>query len=91
MGKFAESAAKHSINRRGDGYCVAGRWIAENLDEDDLTELQRLAENRKWGLICRLSDNALKVQSLKNHVYGGCTCHDGNPGKGCCTDQDMES
>jgi hypothetical protein len=91
MGKFAEDAAKHSIDRRGDGFCVAGRWIDENLDEEDLAEFERLARNRKWELICRLSEHNLKPQSLKNHVYGRCTCHDGKPAKGCCIDQDTES
>jgi hypothetical protein len=91
MGKFADNAVKHSVDRRGDGFCVAGRWISENLDEDDLAEFQRLACNKKWHLICRLSDHKLKPQSLRNHVYGSCSCYDGNPAKGCCTDETTES
>lgn len=91
MGRFAEEAVKRPIDRRGDGYCVAGRWITDNLDEDDLQELVRLAQNKKWELICRLSDNKLKTESLKNHAHGRCTCLDEVSAKGCCANQNMES
>jgi hypothetical protein len=91
MGKFAQDAAQHSTEHRGDGYCVAGRWIAENLDDEDIAELERLAAIPKWELICRISDYNLKPKSLRSHVYGRCSCHDGRPAKGCCTNKDTDA
>lgn len=85
MGKFAQAAAHHDISRRGDGTCVAGKWISDNLDEDDLVEFVRLAEGHKWHLITRLSDNYLKMASLNRHVHGLCTCFPGTTAKGCCS------
>lgn len=90
MGKFAEAAAQHDPNKRGDGYCVTGRWVAENLDDDDLAEFVRLANHHKWELIIRLSDHVLRAQSLSNHVHGGCACIDGQAAKGCCTHNKVE-
>lgn len=85
MGKFAENASKHDIDRRGDGSCVAGRWIAEHLDEDDLVEFVRLATNHKWELIIRLSEHTLRQKSLERHVHGTCGCLVEVPGMNCCT------
>lgn len=85
MGKFAESASKHDIDRRGDGSCVAGRWIAEHLDEDDLVEFERLANNHKWELIIRLSDHKLRQKSLDRHVHGLCGCLEEKPAMNCCS------
>lgn len=84
MGKFATEASQHDLDKRGDGYCVSGRWIAENLDEEDLVEFIRLASGHKWDLIIRLSDNQLRHNSLQRHVHGACPCFDGLASKGCC-------
>jgi hypothetical protein len=84
MGKFAQSAAQHDIDKRGDGTCVAGKWIAENFDDEDLAEFIRLANGHKWTLIGRLSDNNLKEASLIRHAHGTCTCFEGVAARGCC-------
>lgn len=85
MGKFAQSAAQHDISRRGDGTCVAGKWISENFDEEDLVEFVRLGKAHKWELIIRLSDNNLKQASLYRHAHGICTCFQDIAGRGCCS------
>lgn len=90
MGKFASAAAQYDINKRGDGYCVSGRWIANNFDEEDLAEFVRLANGHRWELILRLSDNNLKENSLVRHVHGTCPCFDGTETKGCCTSCDKK-
>lgn len=84
MGKFAEAASQHDVDKRGDGYCVAGRWISENLDEEDLVELVRLANGHKWDLIARLTGEALRRASLDRHVHGLCPCFEGTAARGCC-------
>jgi hypothetical protein len=28
MGNFANAAAQYDLDKRGDGHCVSGRWIA---------------------------------------------------------------
>lgn len=89
MGKFAESAAQHDLNQRGDGVCVAGKWISENLDEEDLVEFTRLANGHKWHLIVTLSENKLRAASLNKHVHGLCACVRETPGKACCTQCDQ--
>lgn len=91
MGKFAESAAQYDVDRRGDGKCVAGRWIVENLDDEDLSEFIRLANACKWTRIIRLSDNNLKEASLTRHARGTCTCLDSVPAKGCCSSPHEET
>lgn len=85
MGQFAKSAVQHDINKRGDGFCVAGRWIASNLDENDIAEFIRLANGHRWELILRLSDNQLGNHSLNRHVHGTCPCFEDRPAKGCCS------
>lgn len=85
MGKFADAATQYDQGTRGDGHCVAGRWIVDNLDNDDLAEFVRLANGHRWELILRLSDNNLKTKSLNRHVHGTCSCFDGLAAKGCCT------
>ncbi len=85
MGKFASAAAQYDLTKRGDGYCVSGRWISENLDEDDMVEFLRLATGHRWELILRLSDNKLHAKSLYSHVHGSCPCFDGVAAKGCCS------
>lgn len=85
MGKFADAAAQVDPNKRGDGYCVAGRWIEENLDDEDLAEFVRLANHHRWGVIARLSDHVLKEESLRKHVHGVCACAGDTPGRDCCT------
>lgn len=87
MGKFAEAASQRDVSQRGDGLCIAGRWIAENLDEEDVAELTRLIDggNHKWTMIIRLTDNALRVGSLTRHVHGTCACIGDVAAKGCCT------
>jgi hypothetical protein len=72
MGKFADSAAQVDISRRGDGTCVVGKWVSENLDESE------------WKLIERLSDNNLRQASLIRHVHGNCPCLPETVAKGCC-------
>lgn len=84
MGQFAQSAAQHDIEQRGDGVCVAGKWLAENFDEDDLVEFVRLANGHKWELIVRLSENGLRHASVTRHVHGTCTCFKDVAGKACC-------
>lgn len=91
MGKFAESAAQHDGATRGDGYCVAGRWIVNNLDEDDLVEFIRLANAHRWKLILRLSDNQLSHHSMVGHVHGLCHCFADRPAKGCCSCERKDS
>lgn len=91
MGQFAQSAAQHDVGRRGDGTCVAGKWISENFDAEDTAEFVRLARSHKWTLIMGLSDNNLKEASMGRHVHGTCTCLDDVPAKGCCNcDQPSE-
>lgn len=85
MGKFAEAAAKHSTDRRTDGCCVAGKWIEENLDKDDLEEFIRLVNAHKWDLIVRLSGNELRRASLQRHVHGSCPCFDSVVAKASCS------
>lgn len=84
MGKFAEEAALHSVDRRGNGECAAGKWITENFDEEDLAEFVRLVNGHKWVDIQRLSDNGLKEQSMIRHVHGVCVCFKNVAGKACC-------
>jgi hypothetical protein len=84
VGKFAESALKHDISRRGDGVCVAGKWITEKFDEEDLKEFVRLANGHQWTIIERLSDNGLKEGAMTRHVHGTCACIDDVAGKACC-------
>jgi hypothetical protein len=84
MGKFADSAAQVDISRRGDGTCVVGKWVSENLDESDLTQFVRLVSGHKWKLIERLSDNNLRQASLIRHVHGNCPCLPETVAKGCC-------
>lgn len=88
MGKFADTASQYDLEKRGDGYCIAGRWISENLDDDDLVEFTRLACGHRWELIIRLSDNKLRIKSLDRHVHGTCPCFDGLAAKGCCASCD---
>ena len=90
MGKFADAATQYALDKRGDGHCVSGRWIADNLDEADLAEFVRLANGHKWELILRLSDNQLRAKSLIRHVHGTCPCLDGSTSKGCCTSCDKQ-
>lgn len=85
MGQFASAAAQYDLDKRGDGRCVAGKWIAENLDEEDLVEFARLSSGHKWRTILRLSEHQLAENSLNKHVHGVCVCFDGVPAKGCCT------
>jgi hypothetical protein len=85
MGKFAKVSAQYGVDKRGDGYCVAGRWISDNLDHDDLAEFIRLSNGHRWVLIIRLSDTQLRSKSLEAHVHGACPCLDGLAAKGCCT------
>lgn len=84
MGQFAERAAQYDVGRRGDGACVAGKWISENLDEEDLVEFIRLAKGHRWNRIMRLSENHLKQSSLNRHAHGICTCFPDILAKGCC-------
>lgn len=85
MGKFAKTAAQHDVGHRGDGVCVAGKWIADNFDDEDLAEFVRLVKGHKWDLIERLSDGNLKENSLGRHVHGTCICiNDDTPGRSCC-------
>lgn len=90
MGNFASAAAQYDLDKRGDGRCVAGRWIEGNLDEEDLVEFVRLANGHRWEVILRLSDNKLRTKSLIGHVHGACTCFDGVVAKGCCTSCDKQ-
>lgn len=90
MGKFASAAAQYDLDKRGDGHCVSGRWIADNLDADDLAEFVRLANGHRWELIVRLSDNHLRSKSLIRHVHGTCPCLDEAVAKGCCTSCDKQ-
>jgi hypothetical protein len=85
MGNFANAAAQYDLDKRGDGHCVSGRWIADNLDEDDLKEFIRLSNGHRWELILRLSGDKLRSKSLIRHVHGTCPCFDGVAAKGCCT------
>lgn len=85
MGKFAQTASRYDAGGRGDGRCVSGKWIAENLDEDDLAEFVRLSQSHKWGLISRISEFHLKESTLKRHVHGECGCFNDVPALGCCT------
>lgn len=85
MGRFAESAAQYDTKRRGEGVCVAGKWITKNFDDDDLNEFIRLANAHKWRRIQNLSDHHLKEHSLNQHVHGSCVCVGDTPAKGCCT------
>lgn len=84
MGQFAHKAVQYDVDRRGDGMCVAGKWISENLDEEDLVEFTRLAQGHNWHRIMRLSDNALKMASLNRHAHGICTCFPETAGRGAC-------
>lgn len=84
MGKFAESAAQYDVDKRGEGACVAGKWISENFDDEDLAEFVRLACGHKWRHIIRLSDNNLKEASMSRHVHGTCSCFDDVTARGCC-------
>ena len=84
MGTFAEAAAQYGVGKRGDGHCVIGRWINENLDKNDLAEFVRLANGHTWTLILRLSDGAIAQNSLTRHTHGVCQCPDGTAAKGCC-------
>lgn len=84
MGKFAEAAAPHDIERRGDGICAAGKWITANFDEEDLDEFIRLANGHKWTVIERLSENGLKEASMIRHAHGTCVCFENVAGKACC-------
>ncbi len=88
MGKFAESAAKFGPDQRGDGTCVAGRWITDNLDAEDLVEFARLANDHSWTRIIQLSESNLKEASLNRHAHGNCTCFSDVPGRGCCNHAD---
>lgn len=85
MGKFAEAAAQYDVEQRGDGKCVAGRWISENLDEEDLVEFDRLAKGHKWTRIISLSEYVLKIISLDKHVHGTCICIPEVAARGCCS------
>lgn len=91
MGKFAKAASQHDLDKRGDGLCVAGRWITENLDEEDSAEFIRLASGHKWELIARLSDNKLRSKSVIRHAHGTCPCFEGLAAKGCCTSCDKQN
>lgn len=91
MGKFAKLSERYDVDKRGDGYCVAGKWISENLDNDDLAEFIRLSNGHRWTLIVKLSDTKLRSQSLVAHVHGTCACLDGVPAKGCCTTCENEN
>lgn len=64
--------------------CVAGKWISENLDEEDIVEFVRLSTAHKWAMVVRLSDNHLREGSLTRHVHGTCSCVGGVAAKGCC-------
>lgn len=84
MGRFAQAASQRAVDQRGDGKCVAGRWITDNLDEEDVVELTRLAVGHNWAALVRLSDNDLREGSLSRHVHGACSCLDDIAAKGCC-------
>lgn len=86
MGRFASDASKYDLESRinGDGFCAAGRWIAANMDDDDLAEFVRLANGHRWRLILGLSNHELKADTLQSHVHGSCPCFAGNAAKGCC-------
>lgn len=84
MGKFALSAAQYDTERRKDIACVAGKWITENFDEDDLAEFVRLANGHRWNYIISLSDNGLKEASMIRHVHGTCICFEDVAGRACC-------
>jgi hypothetical protein len=87
MGKFAEAAVQYDPDTRGDGFCVAGRWVSENLDEEDLAEFVRLANGHAWRRIMSLSGNELKGKALEQHVHGLCCCRhvEAQVGRACCT------
>lgn len=84
MGSFAEAAVKVREGRS----CVAGQWISENLDDDDVAAFETLAKAHRWKTIIQLSDNRLAEKSLIRHVHGQCVCAPSLPTRGCCSGED---